>query len=56
VKFKTEFCVFVKDTMSRKETVSLFLLAVFHSLKAYIKSKGKLIPIQAWQELNVPES
>jgi hypothetical protein len=53
-----------KDAMSRKETVSLFLLTVFHSLKKYIKgkgkgenkSKGKAIPISAWQELNVPES
>ena len=40
-----------KDSMSRKETVPLFLLTVFHSLKKYIKGKGKgkVIPIQARQ-------
>jgi hypothetical protein len=52
-----ELCVFVEDTISRKETVSLFLLTVFHSLKKkYIKGNCKVIPIQAWQDLNVPES
>jgi len=32
-----ELCVFVEDTISRKETVSLFLLTVFHSLKKVYK-------------------
>jgi hypothetical protein len=45
---KIELCVFVKDTVSRKEMAPLFLPMVFHSFTKYMKGKGTVIPIQAW--------